>query len=110
MVATDWVRITNGTVTKNNSSVTSLMGSTPEELYRQLNCSYPKFFKMDKLCKWAFVAAECLYSGNGQLYSSFDKNKVSLALFTSHGCLDVDKKYQDSIDMLQPGAICLYAT
>jgi hypothetical protein len=74
---------------------------SPEDLYRAIHCSYPKFFKMDKLCKWTFLAAELLLQ-NGEAYKGMDKDKISLVLATSHGCLDVDKRYQESIDVPSP--------
>ena len=73
----------------------------PEEFYRDRQWSYPRFFKMDKLCKWACAGAELLFSGDG-LYKEIDKNKIGIVLATSHGCLDVDKRYLDSIEMPSP--------
>ena len=74
---------------------------TPEALYHALQCNYPKFYKMDNLCKWAFVATDCLFYKNN-LNSNIDKNKVAVALSTSHGCIDVDKRYQAGITIPSP--------
>jgi hypothetical protein len=76
-------------------------GTTVEMLYDAMKCAYPKFYKMDKLCKWAWVAAEGMFAGNG-LYDGMDKNKIALVLSTSHGCIDVDKRYQHTIAMPSP--------
>ncbi len=67
---------------------------TPEQVYSELKCNYPKFYKMDKLCKWAFVATECLLGDS--INTETDKNKIGVMLSTSHGCLDVDKRYADA--------------
>src|SRR5205085_4959199 len=72
-----------------------------DDLYRGLHCNYPKFFKMDKLCKWAFVASELLLE-QGKVYEGLDKNIISLALATGHGCMEVDKRYLETIDLPSP--------
>jgi hypothetical protein len=99
MVINHWVVINKATAMRDGKTITSA-AKTPEDVYRIINCNYPKFFKMDLLCKWAFVASELLLASE-QLAGS-DKNKVSLALATNHGCLDVDKKYFETIDMPSP--------
>lgn len=73
----------------------------PQDLYRELNCNYPKFFKMDKLCKWAFAGTELLLQGD-DLYSAIDKYKIAVVLGTNHGCMDVDKRYLESISVPSP--------
>ena len=75
--------------------------ATPEMLYDAMKCSYPKFYKMDKLCKWAWVAAEGLFYEKN-LYEGIDKNKIAIVLATSSGCIDVDKKYLSTIAMPSP--------
>ena len=75
---------------------------SPEIIYTAMQCSYPKFYKMDKLCKWAWVATEYLFGENKELYKDIDKNRIGLCLTTSHGCLDVDKRYLDGIALPSP--------
>ncbi len=69
-----------------------------EEFYREFKWNYPKFFKMDKPCKWAFAGSELLLSG----IDVSKPDKVGVVLFTSHGCIDVDKRYLDTIAMPSP--------
>ena len=57
---------------------------------------------MDKLCKWAWVAAEYLFQGDTLPYAGLDKNRVGVYLATAHGCIDVDKRYLDGIAMPSP--------
>ena len=81
----------------------------PEAIYRQLQYSYPKFFKMDMLCKWAWLGAESLLSSaEGFLYDNIDKNKVAVVLCTSHGCIEVDKKYSETIATIPSPALFVY--
>jgi hypothetical protein len=101
MVISHWV-VLSGDVMLRNNVASDIVRNTPEDVYRGLACSYPKFFKMDKLCKWAFVASEYLFAKNDELYKDIDKNNIAIALTTSHGCLDVDKRYLETIDMPSP--------
>ncbi len=71
-----------------------------EDLYREFKWNYPKFFKMDKLCKWAFAGSELLLSGVD--LTGLDKTKTGIVLATGHGCIDVDKRYLDTIAMPSP--------
>lgn len=81
----------------------------PEEIYRSLGYSYPKFFKMDLLSKWAWLATEGLLADtNGWIYEQTDKTKIAVVLMTGHGCLDVDKKYQQTITEIPSPALFVY--
>src|ERR1700744_1137470 len=75
---------------------------SPVTLYNARQCNYPKFFKMDMLCKWALVATEYLFSGNGDIYAGINKDLIAVCLFTAHGSMDVDKRYLDSIAIASP--------
>lgn len=82
---------------------------TPEDLYRHLQLGYPKFFKMDMLCKWAWLGAEnLLKEEQGFSYEGIDKNKIAIVLATAHGCLDVDKKYLQSTLSIPSPALFVY--
>lgn len=64
---------------------------------------------MDLLCKWAWLGAESLMrEGDKFMYEGIDKNKVAVVLTTSHGCLDVDKKYQQSVQSIPSPALFVY--
>ncbi|RQO31282.1 hypothetical protein DBR32_04760 [Taibaiella sp. KBW10] len=69
------------------------IGETLTGLYRLLEISYPKFFKMDLVSKAAFLATEVLmqavrFEGN--------RDKVATVLTTASGCLAVDEKFEAS--------------
>jgi len=101
MVISHWV-IMNGQVVAQDSVV--LPGKerlSAEELYHDCKWNYPKFFKMDKLCKWALAGTELLFADN-ELYKEIDKHKIGVVITTSHGCLEVDKRYYDTISVPSP--------
>jgi len=104
MVINDWIVINDRV--KQGSSVSAegiLSAPSAEDMYNALRCSYPRFFKMDKLCKWAWVATEYMLGGKDGAYSGMDKNKIAVCLATGHGCMDVDKRYLDGIALASPG-------
>ena len=106
------VSIKDGKALRNGSllpQVNNTPDLTPEALYRGLQYSYPKFFKMDVLCKWGWLGAETLLTEEGKpVYEGIDKHKVAVVLATSSGCLDIDKKYQQSIINIPSPALFVY--
>jgi len=83
--------------------------SRPEDLYIELSYNYPKFFKMDILCKWAWISAEYLLKNNDEfLYNGLQKDEIGVVLASSHGCLDVDKKYSNTITNFPSPALFVY--
>ena len=61
-----------------------------KQVYKSLNCSYPKFYKMDDLSKLAFIASEIILK---------DEKEKDIALLFSNNeaSLDTDIKHQQSI-------------
>ncbi len=64
-------------------------------LYRDVCGDYPKFFKMDTLCKTGFLAAELLLKGFPGRFSP--RKDVAVAVFTKHGPYCNDTHYQATI-------------
>ena len=62
-------------------------------LYREFVGDYPKFFKMDSLCKLGFICAELLLKG----ISAEDKENAAIILFNHSGSLITDRNYQKTI-------------
>lgn len=62
--------------------------------YTHLELAYPKFFKMDRLSKLAFIAAEVLL---GHPNSSRENRNMAVVLSNRASSLDTDRKYQQSI-------------
>lgn len=82
---------------------------SPQELYRAAGLSYMKFFKMDLLCKWAWIGAELLLNNEGLAkYEGIDRNKIAVVLQTEHGCIDVDKKFLETTREIPSPALFVY--
>lgn len=64
----------------------------PTAVYQRTGISYPKFFKMDVLSRVAFLAAELIVPPTEDV----NKNDIATVISTSSGCLDVDKKFEES--------------
>ena len=72
------------------------------ELYRTEIGDYPKFFKMDALCKAGFIASELLLMAEcpGEVterrcYGTADR---AVLLFSRSGCMAADNAYQHTIE------------
>lgn len=105
-----WLRIKDGSLSKDGQQIMSATSErTAEAAYTGLEYNYPKFFKMDLLCKWAWLAAETLLSAqDGHLYDDMDKNRIGLVLATAHGCIEVDKKYSETMMSHPSPALFVY--
>jgi hypothetical protein len=111
LIIGDWLRINRDVITRNGERLLTVDEAAPgpESFYRSLQYNYPKFFKMDALCKWAWLAAEALLSGQaGVVYEGMDRNKIALVLTTSHGCIDVDRKYSETLATVPSPALFVY--
>lgn len=63
------------------------------DLYREFAGDYPKFFKMDSLCKLGFVAAEILMKD----VPAKEKENAAIILFNRNGSLITDRNYTKTI-------------
>jgi 3-oxoacyl-[acyl-carrier-protein] synthase I len=78
--------------------VTSLNGEKISEesitgLYRRFAGDYPKFFKMDSLCKLGFMGAELLLKD----IPAQERENIAVILFNRNGSLITDRNYQKTI-------------
>jgi hypothetical protein len=71
-------------------------GAFMKSVYKHYQIKYPKYFKMDNLCKLAFVASEIVLQGNEHI-KELDSTKVGVILQNSHSSLDTDQKYYETI-------------
>ena len=96
------VVITPETVKLNGISIshTEQGNALLTELYRAYVGDYPKFFKMDTLCKLGFVASEMLLKDEGQerFVPSEDR---AVVLFNKTASLQADTNYQATIQDLE---------
>jgi hypothetical protein len=67
-----------------------------EAVYRNLNPSYPKFYKMDNLSRLGFLTAEFLLSGVN-LAGKHGSERIAMVLANSSSSLDTDRKHQNTI-------------
>lgn len=74
----------------------SEFGAFMKSVYKFHEIQYPKYFKMDNLCKVAFIAAEIVLQGNEHI-KEIDPTKVGVILQNSHSSIDTDSKYNDTI-------------
>jgi hypothetical protein len=88
----------------NGSIVIKQETSDPTEFlksaYRRLNLSYPKFFKMDNLCKLAFLSAEILLK-DFDLLTNYPSEEIGIIILNSSSSLETDEKHQESISNLE---------
>ncbi len=75
-----------------NSSFVSFIKAA----YRNLEIKYPKFHKMDRLCKLAFVAANYLL-GENEL-EGFEPSEIGVIMANAHATLATDTKYYTAIE------------
>lgn len=67
-----------------------------KELYRNLQTDYPKFFKMDGLCRLGFIASEVLLAHREE-ERFIPREDRAVILVTHQGCLTTDYHYEGTI-------------
>ncbi len=93
----DYCTIRNGKVTKNGKevykgSISDLVKEFTKGIYRSLALNYPKFYKMDELCKLGFLATEVLLQGKKEL-----SEDTALLFMNRASSLDTDRKHLETI-------------
>lgn len=78
-----------------------------DEMYNHFKISYPKFYKMDMLCKLGFLAAEILLEGLNH-DKKYGDTETGLVLSNAHASLDVDLKYAKTIQSGASPALFVY--
>ncbi|MBK8352225.1 MAG: 3-oxoacyl-ACP synthase [Saprospirales bacterium] len=66
-------------------------------LYKQLDIKYPKFYKMDNLCKIGFLASEIALK-NIDLHQKYSADKIGIHIINTNSSIDTDIKYQKLIN------------
>jgi len=70
-------------------------GKFLKQVYKQLKKPYAKFYKMDRLCKLAYLNAEILLE-NIDL-KKYKPEQIALVFSNAHSSIDTDKKHNESI-------------
>ena len=65
-------------------------------VYRHYHTDYPKFFKMDNLCKLAFLSAEILLQGTDVL-QKYPAEQIGIILENASSSLEYDRKHLESV-------------
>lgn len=94
----------NGTVLA-ESHVKRDFKTFSRELYKSLQCNYSKFYKMDNLCKLAFLSVELLVRET-EITSSTEHTALLLA--NSGSTIDTDTNFVNTLDKIPSPAIFVY--
>ncbi len=81
-------------------------GISLANLYRDLGCDYPKFFKMDTACKLGFLLAEMLVKEDPDRFVPREDRAV--LVFSRNGSLSDDRNYAASMEDFPSPALFVY--
>ena len=99
MYIQSYCKINNNKITLNGEVVfkedNKDLKSFLKSAYKKLEIKYPKFFKMDNLCKLALLSAEIVLVDSRTLEE--DQN-VALVFSNNASSLDTDRKHQEAIN------------
>jgi hypothetical protein len=82
-------------------------GNFLDKSYAHFEISYPKFHKMDMLCKLGFLACEILLKDSGH-EKKYGETETGLVLSNARASLDVDLKYAKTIQTGASPALFVY--
>ena len=102
--------ISRNKVFKNGQLVFEQAGNAEqflEAIYSHTKIAYPKFHKMDHLCKLGFLAAELLLNETAHS-EKYGESETGLVLSNAHASLDVDLKYAKTIQKGASPALFVY--
>jgi len=103
--------ISNNIAAKNNGIVFSAenkgLGSFLTSLYHHLQTDYPKFYKMDNLCKLGWLASEILIKDESCI-KEFKPEEIGTVLTNANASLDTDLKYYATTKVIASPALFVY--
>lgn len=89
---TSWVKITSAGIWKDGELLLALNDEGPAEklkhAYKELGVSYPKFFKMDGLCKLGLIASDLLLTDS--VKQNYKDDEISVLLSNKNSSLQSD--------------------
>lgn len=96
---TQYCQIRNNQVFKNGNLRYSAEGqqdfsSFIKEVYKHFDMKYPKFYKMDSLCKLAIASTSVLLE---EIEDDLSED-TAILLMNKSSCIDIDKKHQSTIE------------
>jgi hypothetical protein len=107
---TAYCSISRNKIIKNGQLVFEQPGSPDvflNAVYAHFEISYPKFHKMDQLCKLGFLATEILLKDSGHS-EKYGETETGLILSNANSSLDVDLKYAKTIQTGASPALFVY--
>lgn len=66
------------------------------EVYKNFTLNYPKFYKMDNLCKLGFLASEFLLKDK-EIATRYSGDDIGIILYNAASSMDTDRNHQQSI-------------
>ncbi len=75
--------------------------------YRHFNIDYPKFYKMDNLCKLGFLAVELLLKDR-QIAEEYGTENIGIVFSNANSSLDADLRYFESVKNIPSPAQFVY--
>lgn len=66
------------------------------ELYKKMELSYPKFHKMDNLCKLGILSSELLIQ-KSTITEKYNLENIGIVLSNSSSSIDTDRQHQSTI-------------
>lgn len=103
--------IRNDTIVKDGQTIFSKEESDVSafllESYDHFEIAYPKYFKMDRLSKLGFLAAEVLLKDNFKK-DKYKQEEVGIVLMNSNASLDTDIRYIESVKNIPSPALFVY--
>lgn len=99
---TSFCNIQNGKVNINHSIAFSEQHITPptdflKAVYKHYQLNYAKFYKMDNLCKLAFITSELLLKNN-PVAENYPKDKIAIIACNQASSMDIDEEHQQTIN------------
>ncbi|WP_317898304.1 hypothetical protein [Aurantibacillus circumpalustris] len=100
-VITSYCSIKNNSVSVNGKTFfegqkSNDLAAFMSSLYKQIELNYPKFFKMDKLCKLGTLAAELVIRDKPD-FNAFPKNEIALVISNNASSLESDRTHASAI-------------
>ncbi|QEC69460.1 hypothetical protein FRZ67_19935 [Panacibacter ginsenosidivorans] len=105
-----WCVVKNNTVSKNGRVLFEFEKEKNADAfllaaYQHFTINYPKFYKMDNLCKLGIIATEVLLKDE---VVNADPYATGIVLSNSNASLDADIKYYDSVANIPSPALFVY--
>lgn len=101
MSKNDYIHIKNNQVNLNGElffkQETHSLSAFLSDSYKHIGLTYPKFHKMDSLCKLGIIASEILLQKN-DITKKYDLDKIGIVISNAASSIDTDRQHQLSIN------------